>query len=157
MGHAAAQGIVHSVSGAVQSHKVHKEEEKRKKEQESAAKHSQSMPAMINPHASAPVPPAAPVPAAAPVQPVPSAPTQHPAEYFTAPTLPACAPPARPPPPLHHMAQLKKDFVAHTAAELSVAKGEIVEVLHSDPSGWDEVLNAKGAKGWVPAAYLDPK
>lgn len=76
--------------------------------------------------------------------------------YFTAPTMPACAPPARPPPSLFTHANVLRAFDAHTAAECTVREGEVVEVLHPDPSGWTEVRAPDGRRGWVPSTYLSP-
>ena len=147
LGYAASHAIVDGIRNAKHRHDAHKkeeEEEERRAKQElkhhQDMKHTQSSPAAINEvHASAP--------AADHVD------ETH-AAYFTAPTRPDTAPPARPPPSVHIYAVCIRKFEGHTPAELSIELGDQVEVLHPDPSGWTEVSKKSGQRGWVPATYL---
>ena len=67
------------------------------------------------------------------------------------------APPGAPPPslpPPAPRARLLAAYAASSPTELSVVQGEEVTVVRADPSGWTEVVNAAGHKGFVPGSYL---
>lgn len=131
LGHAAAQGIVHAVTDKAHEHKQHKLDKAH---------------AVSAPNVGAAQAQVAQVPSPAEPQPV--------AGYYVAPTMPACAPPARPPPSVHTHATVLRDFEPHTPAEVRVTANEVVELLHPDPSGWTEVLTKDGRRGWVPSTFL---
>ncbi len=62
--------------------------------------------------------------------------------------------PVRPPPLFHSKARVRKSFTADHPNEMSIAEGEIVEVITLSPSGWTLAASAAG-QGWVPATYLE--
>jgi len=46
------------------------------------------------------------------------------------------------------------DYASCDDFELSFVENEIMTVYHRDPSGWDEVVNKNGKRGWVPSNYF---
>ncbi len=74
---------------------------------------------------------------------------QSPLAAFAPP--PGHAPPSLPPPA---RALVLANYIAASPTELSVREGEYVVIVRADPSGWTEVLNGAGNKGYVPATFL---
>lgn len=46
-------------------------------------------------------------------------------------------------------------YQANSAAELTVNAGEEVIFIRNDPSGWSEVSNLAGKRGFVPGTYIE--
>jgi hypothetical protein len=69
--------------------------------------------------------------------------------------------PAMPPPPPPATAGLPtargiQNYTANTATEISFQLNEILTVHKADASGWSEVTNRKGERGWVPSNWMAP-
>ena len=64
----------------------------------------------------------------------------------------------RPPPslapPALRQGEMLADYIATSASELSVRAGERVSILRADASGWTEVVNAAGGRGFVPGTFV---
>ena len=63
--------------------------------------------------------------------------------------------PVRPPPLFHANAKCLKDFVATHESEMTIKKGEVLEIITQSPTGWTFVKNSAGATGWCPDTYLE--
>ncbi|KAK2809147.1 class II myosin [Emmonsiellopsis sp. PD_5] len=65
-------------------------------------------------------------------------------------------PPAAPPAAKKDTAKVLYDFNSERSNELSIRKGEIVQILQREGNGWWLCMNtATSAQGWTPEAYLE--
>lgn len=68
--------------------------------------------------------------------------------------VPAGPPPVLGAPPKLVKARVLASYAANSAAELSIQEGEEVVFLRNDPSGWAEVTNRAGKRGFVPQTFI---
>ncbi|KAL1960991.1 hypothetical protein VTO42DRAFT_4879 [Malbranchea cinnamomea] len=65
-------------------------------------------------------------------------------------------PPAVPPQPKTDTAKVLYDFTSERSNELSIRKGEIVQIISREGNGWWLCTNlTTNAQGWTPQAYLE--
>ncbi|KAI2087588.1 class II myosin [Ophidiomyces ophidiicola] len=65
-------------------------------------------------------------------------------------------PPAQPPAPKKDSAKALYDFDSGRSNELSLRKGEVVQVVTKETNGWWLCMNTEtSAQGWAPEAYLE--
>ncbi|PGH26760.1 myosin-1 [Polytolypa hystricis UAMH7299] len=65
-------------------------------------------------------------------------------------------PPAQPPAPKRDTAKVLYDFNSERANELSIRKGEVVQIMSKEGNGWWLCMSlATSAQGWTPEAYLE--
>ncbi|KAK9470285.1 P-loop containing nucleoside triphosphate hydrolase protein [Dipodascopsis tothii] len=106
----------------------------------------QPVPVPVQPVQVQPTPAARPVPAT-PVQARPAA---------RAPPPPPPPPAAQPPPPAEPTYRAMFDFAAQGSNQLSIAKGDLVLIVHKENNGWWLAKKPGTAvEGWTPSAYLE--
>ncbi|EEB08829.1 myosin type I [Schizosaccharomyces japonicus yFS275] len=97
----------------------------------------------------------------APAAPVQNSSRPAPAPVPVAATAPAPAaiPPPPPPPPVAAASPPKPvytalyDFAGRSANEMSFNKGDVLDIIQKEPSGW-WLASRNGIEGWVPANYF---